>query len=276
MFLAQKCPFCFIWRPIFHISWPTLEKGLKIVWRKSKILKVYLKYTSQSSENQYITTYHQQDQVQLIIKLCPRAKGKGQKSTRSSPFWKRFVDPCSGGTRCGAWHGERNPTTGPGQEFLLEASDQALPLVEPAWGQRSAALIGWGQSWRGLIGQWVARSGKPIGRWGARGQWAVARGWQPVGLLETKSKNLLGQNLLHLKVKIICMLHLILSNPGKYKICDVKGSLLPSKAVICFYRRCLMLHFVAELCDFSRIMSWQSAAAIVKDWLGLEDAYFLN
>ena len=48
---------------------------------------------------------------------------------------------------------------------------------------------------------------------------------------------------------------LILSNPGKYKICDVKGSLLPSKAVICFYRRCLMLHFVAELCDFSRIMS---------------------
>ena len=178
-------------------------KGLNFFWRKQEILIVYFTKFGNSVPIINKTRFNKSStliQVTLFLPqstISSQAKGKGQKSTRSSPFWRRFVDPCSGGRRCGAWHGERNPTTGPGQEFLLEASDQALPLVEPVWGQRSAALIGRGQSWRGLIGQWVARSGKPIGRWGARGQWAVARGWQPVGLLETKSKNLLGQNLLH-------------------------------------------------------------------------------
>ena len=69
---------------------------------------------------------------------------------------------------------------------------------------------------------------------------------------------------------------LILNSPRNYKIWDVKGSLLPPKAVICFYRGCLILNFVAELCDSSRFMCRQSAAAIVKERLSLKDAYNLN
>ena len=193
MFLAQKCPICFIWRPIFHISWPTLEKGWFFFEENQEILKVYLV--------RKFSTYHQQDQVQLIIKPnsshtfstvdCPKAQylhkpKKRDKKAHGHPLfggdlWIPVV--AAGGVGPGMVSGAQppvpvksscsRPAIKPSHWWSQsEASDQPLWLAEGKAGE--ASLV---SGWRGQGSQLGGGGPGGSGQWPGGGSQLAS--WRP-------------------------------------------------------------------------------------------------